>query len=166
MVIRGKLQITTPSDREIVMTRVFDAPRNLVFDAWTKPELLKRWLTGPEPWILDVFEVDLRVGGSARFVWRKGEATMGMTMTYREIVRPERLVNTEKFDNPWYPGVAISTLVLIERDGKTTATNTMLYETKDIRDSVLKTPMDEGVEYSYTKLDKMLAEARKAATGQ
>ena len=118
----GTLQITTPSEREITMTRVFDAPRSLVFDAWTKPELLKRWLGVRGGWSMAVCEVDLKVGGTFRFVWRKGSdgTEMGMGGVYREIVRPERLVNTESFDNPWYAGEALDTMVLVERGGRTT----------------------------------------------
>ncbi len=83
------LEITTPSDREIVMTRVFDAPRDLVFDAYTKPELLKRWLLGPRGWSMPVCEIDLRVGGAYRYVWRRDPDgnEMGMGGVYREIVR-------------------------------------------------------------------------------
>ena len=98
----GTMQVTTPSEREIAMTRVFDAPRSLVFDAWTKPELLKRWLGVRGGWSMVVCEVDLKVGGTYRFVWRKGldGPEMGMGGVYREVVRPERLVATESFDNP------------------------------------------------------------------
>ena len=135
----GTLQITTPSDREIVMSRVFDAPRNLVFDAWTKPELLKRWLGVRGGWSMAVCEVDLRVGGAYRFVWRGPDgAEMGMGGVYREIVAPERLVATESFDDPWYPGEAVDTTVLVEEGGKTTATTTVLYESEEIRDAVLE----------------------------
>src|SRR5207247_8670465 len=100
------LQLTTPSDREIAMTRVFDAPRKLVFDAHTKPELVKRWLLGPPGWSMPVCEIDLRVGGRFRYVWRRDNdgTQMGMGGVYREIVAPERIVNTEKFDEAWYPG--------------------------------------------------------------
>src|SRR3989454_4488921 len=100
-----KLQITTPSDREIAMTRVFDAPRSLVFDAFTKPELVKQWLLGPPGWSMPVCEIDLRVGGTYRYVWRHANGNeMGMGGVYREIVAPERIVATQKFDEPWYPG--------------------------------------------------------------
>lgn len=133
------LQITTPSEREIAMTRVFDAPRELVFDAWTKPELLKRWLGVRNGWSLEVCEVDLKVGGAFRFVWRGPDgAEMGMGGVYREIVRPERLVSTERFDDPWYEGEALDTIELVEQDGKTTATTTVLYESHEIRDAVLE----------------------------
>jgi uncharacterized protein YndB with AHSA1/START domain len=102
--------VTTPSEREIAMTRVFDAPRKLVFEAFTRPELITRWLLGPPGWTMVVCEIDLRVGGAYRYVWRKDNGTeMGMGGVFREIVAPERIVQTEKFDNPWYEGEAIST---------------------------------------------------------
>jgi uncharacterized protein YndB with AHSA1/START domain len=158
MMNTGTLEVTTPSDREIAMTRVFNAPRRLVFDAWTKPELLKRWLGVRNGWSFAVCEVDLKVGGAYRFVWRGRDGTeMGMGGVYREIAKPERLVSTESFDDPWYEGEALDTLVLIEQGGKTTATMTMLCATKEIRDSVLKSGMDGGVAESYDVLDKVLA---------
>jgi uncharacterized protein YndB with AHSA1/START domain len=154
----GTLQITTPSEREIVMSRVFDAPRSLVFDAWTKPELLKRWLGVRGGWSMVVCEVDLRVGGAYRFVWRGPDgAEMGMGGVYREIVPPERLVATESFDDPWYPGEALDTTVLVEEGGKTTATTTVLYESEEIRDAVLESGMARGVAESYDMLAEYLA---------
>jgi uncharacterized protein YndB with AHSA1/START domain len=154
----GTLQITTPSEREIVMSRVFDAPRNLVFDAWTKPELLKRWLGVRGGWSMVVCEVDLRAGGAYRFVWRGPDgAEMGMGGVYREIVSPERLVATESFDDPWYPGEALDTTVLAEEGGKTTATTTVLYESEEIRDAVLESGMARGVAESYDMLAEYLA---------
>ena len=154
----GTLQLTTPSEREIVMSRVFDAPRNLVFDAWTKPELLERWLGVREGWSMVVCEVDLMVGGAYRFVWRGLDgAEMGMGGVYREIVSPERLVATESFDDPWYPGEAIDTTVLVEEGGKTTATTTVLYESEEIRDAVLESGMARGVAESYDMLAEYLA---------
>lgn len=155
------LQVTTPSDREIAMTRVFDAPRCLVFDAWTKPELLKRWLGVRGGWTFAVCEVDLKVGGAYRFVWRgTGGDELAMGGVYREIVRPERLVNTEKFDDPWYSGEALDTMVLVEQDGKTTCTTTVRYESLEARDGVLSSGMETGVAESYDKLDELLASIR------
>jgi uncharacterized protein YndB with AHSA1/START domain len=153
------LTITTPTEREIVMTRVFNAPRNLVFDAWTKPELLKRWLGVRGGWSLVVCEVDLRVGGAYRYVWARGDdgPRMGMGGVFREIVRPERIVATELFDEPWYPGEALDTTVLVEQGGKTTVTTTVRYESQDVRDAVLKTPMERGIAESYDKLAEYLA---------
>ena len=154
----GTLQLTTPSEREIVMSRVFDAPRNLVFDAWTKPELLERWLGVRGGWSMVVCEVDLRVGGAYRFVWRGLDgAEMGMGGVYREIVSPERLVATESFDDPWYPGEAIDTTVLVEEGGKTTVTTKVLYESEEIRDAVLESGMARGVAQSYDMLAEYLA---------
>lgn len=101
----GTLQLTTPTDREISMRRVFASPRTLVFDAFTKPELLRRWFFGPPGGTLVVCEVALIVGDSFRYVWRSPDGTeMGMGGICLEITRPERLVATEKFDQPWYPG--------------------------------------------------------------
>src|SRR6059058_3725540 len=108
----GTLRVTTPGDREIVMTRVFDAPRRLVFDAFTRPELLKRWF-GPRGWSLVVCEVDLKVGGSFRFLLRGPDGQdMGMRGTYREIVPGERSIHTESFDD--FPGESTVTTVLVE----------------------------------------------------
>jgi len=154
----GALKVTARSDREIVMTRVFDAPGNLVFDAYTKPELLKRWLGVFGGYSMPVCEVDLRVGGTYRFVWRGPDgAEMGVRGVYREVVRPERLVHTEKFDEAWYPGESLITTVLAEQGGKTTLTVTMRYESREARDAVLKSPMESGVAQSYDKLAELLA---------
>jgi uncharacterized protein YndB with AHSA1/START domain len=153
------LKVTTPTDREIEMTRVFDAPRNLVFDAWTKPELLKRWLGAMPGWSMPICEIDLKVGGSYRYVWRNDAdgTDMGMGGVYREIVPVERIVATEKFDQSWYPGEAVGTMVFAEQDGKTMLTQTMRYESQEARDAVLKSGMETGVESSYDKLEELLA---------
>ena len=159
----GALEITAAGEREIVMTRVFDAPRRLVWDAHTRPELLKRWLLGPDGWQLVVCDMDLRVGGAYRWVWRKEKIgkDMGMGGVYREVKAPERIVSTEKFDDPWYPGEGVGTLVLTEEDGgKTRLVQTTLYESREARDGVLKSPMDEGVSASYDRLDKVLESLR------
>ena len=154
-----KLTIAAHSDREIVMTRVFDAPRKLVFEAWTKPELLKRWLLGPPGWSMVICEVDLKVGGRYRYVWRRDSngTTMGMGGVYREVVVPERIVATEKFDEAWYPGEAVGTMVFVEQGGRTTLTQTLLYESRAARDAVLASPMEQGVEASFNRLEEMLA---------
>jgi uncharacterized protein YndB with AHSA1/START domain len=156
MLNTGTLQVTLPSDREVVLTRVFDAPRELVYDALTKPELLKRWF-GPRGWSLVICEVDLRVGGAWRFVLRgPGGAQMGMRGVYRELVRPERTVHTESFDE--YPGESVVTGVLVERDGKTTLTGTVLYESKEVRDAVVSSGMEHGAAETYDKLAELLPE--------
>lgn len=154
----GTLRITTPSDRELAMTRVFDAPRRLVFEANTKPELVKRWLGVQNGWSLAVCEIDLRVGGSYRYVWRKAnQPAMGMGGVYREIVPDERIVVTETFDDAWYEGEAMNTVTFVELDGKTTLTMTLLYASKEVRDSVLKSPMESGVAAGFNKLEELLA---------
>jgi uncharacterized protein YndB with AHSA1/START domain len=153
----GSLKVTTPTDREIVLTRVFDAPRNLVFDAFSKPELLKRWF-GPRGWSLVTCDVDLRVGGGFRFVMRGPDGKdMGMRGTYRELAPPERSVHTESFDD--YPGESQVTAVFTEEDGKTTLTATILYPSKEVRDIVIKSGMEHGAAESYDKLAELLAEA-------
>jgi uncharacterized protein YndB with AHSA1/START domain len=160
----GTLQLTTPSEREIAMSRVFDAPRSLVFDAWTKPELLTRWLGVRGGWSMVVCEVDLRVGGAYRFEWRGPDgAEMGMGGVYRELVPSERLVATESFDDPWYPGEALGTTVLVEEGDKTTATTTVLYESEEIRDAVLESGMARGVAESYDMLAEYLASSDRDA---
>ena len=154
----GKLQVTTPTDREIALTRVFDAPRHLVFDAYTKPELVKRWLGVHGGWSWAVCEIDRRVGGAYRYVWRGPDgAEMGMGGVYREVVPPERIVATEKFDQSWYPGEAVTTVTLVERDGRTTLTLTVRYESRDARDAVLKFPPAlQGVAAGFDKLAQLL----------
>jgi uncharacterized protein YndB with AHSA1/START domain len=155
------LKVTTPTDREIVMSRVFDAPRALVFEAYTKPELLKCWLGVFGGWSLAVCEIDLRVGGSYRYVWRgPGGAEMGMGGVFREIAAPERLVTTEKFDEPWYEGEAQGTVEFVERDGQTTLTMTMRYSSKAVRDAVLQSPMKEGVGQGFDQLAEVLSSLR------
>jgi uncharacterized protein YndB with AHSA1/START domain len=165
--MKSALQVTMQGDREIVMTRVFDAPRHLVFDAWTKPELVRRWLTGPPGWSMPVCEIDLRVGGRYRYVWRHPDRPeMGMGGVHLEIVAPERIVATQLFDQDWTGGEAVGTLVLIEKDGKTTATNTVLYASREVRDVVIKTGMAEGVNMSYNRLAEFLATQRAQGAGR
>ena len=160
----GDLKLTTRGDREIVMTRDFHAPRQLVFDAFTKPELIKRWLLGPDGWSMPVCEVDLRVGGKYRYVWRKndGGQEMGMSGVFREVDKPARVVNTEKFDEAWYPGEAIDTTEFTEKSGRTTVTQTVLYVSKEARDGVLKSGMESGVKRSYDRLEEILAAGSSA----
>ncbi|MDN0077309.1 SRPBCC family protein [Crenobacter sp. SG2303] len=157
-----KLAIAAHADREIVIMRTFDAPPRLVFDAWTKPELLKRWLTGPSGWTMVVCEVDLQIGGSYRFIWRQDVdgTEIGNHGVYREIVPAERLVCTELFDDPWYPGESLISTTLAKQDGKTVYTCTLRYESRQARDLVLDSPMEGGVAQSYNRLDELLATLR------
>ena len=126
----GATTFTTPSDREIRMTRVFDAPRRLVFEAYTNPEHVPHWMLGPEGWTMPVCEIDLRPGGAWHFVWRRSDGTeMEMRGVYREITPPARLVNTESWGSGWPE--TINTLILSEENGKTTASQTILYPSKE-----------------------------------
>jgi uncharacterized protein YndB with AHSA1/START domain len=152
------LNVTTPTDREIVVTRTFDATRRLVFDCLTKPELVRRWLLGPPGWTMPVCEIDLRVGGRYRYVWRQTSGReMGMGGIYREIVRPERIVTAELFDEDWTGGETLVTAVLTAEGGKTTLTTTILYSSKEARDSALGTGMTEGMSAGYNLMEELLA---------
>jgi uncharacterized protein YndB with AHSA1/START domain len=158
--MKNALKLTTQGEREIAMSRLFDAPRSLVFDAFTKPDLVRRWLLGPDGWSMPVCEIDLKVGGAYRYVWRRDSdgTEMGMGGVYREIVADQRIVATEKFDQAWYPGEAVGTLVLTEESGKTRVTQTVLYASREARDGVLKSGMESGVARSYDRLEEQLSE--------
>lgn len=152
------LRVTTPNEREVAMTRVFDAPRHQVFDAFTKPELLKRWFYGPDGGSLDVCEIDLRVGGAYRYVWgTPGGEQMTARGVFREIVPPELIVNTESFEESWYPGEALITVRLVEAGGTTTLTTTARYESQEARDTALRSGMEHGVRAGYDRLARILA---------
>ena len=152
------LSVTTPSDREIVIARRFDAPRPLVFDCHTKPELVRRWMLGPPGWTMPVCEIDLRVGGYYRYVWRSPEGNdMGMKGRFREIARPEMFASNELFDEDWTGGETVATTVFTEVDGRTTATATIVYASREARDGALATGMAEGMEMSFKNLDALLA---------
>ena len=158
-------QITASGDREIVMSRVFNAPRRLVFEAYTKPELLKRWLLGPPGWEMVVCNVALKVGDRYRYEWRNTNGyQFGNGGVCREFVPPERIVVTEAMDGQ--PGEALVTTTLVEQSGKTTLTSTMLFESREIRDMVLKSGMDRGVAASYDRLDTLLAARPTQASSQ
>lgn len=156
MSIADTLQVTTPSDIEILIERDFNAPRQLVFDAHTKPELMKLWLFGPDGWRLDVCEVDLRVGGKYRLVFAKGEVSMGMGGEYRDIDAPARLVTTELFDQDWTGGETLCTATFDERGGKTRLRNRIVYSSKQARDGALQSGMTDGMEAGYARLEKIL----------
>jgi uncharacterized protein YndB with AHSA1/START domain len=150
------LKITMPTEREIAMTRVFDAPRRLVFEAWTNPKHVPRWLLGPDGWTMPVCEIDLRTGGSWHFVWRKSNGTeMAMRGEYREVTPPERLVNTECWGAEWPE--TLNTLVFTEEHGRTTMTLTILYPSKEARDAAFKTGMSDGASQSFDRLEDYLA---------
>ena len=156
---RNALTVTLPSDLEIKMTRVFNAPRRLVFDCYTKPEHLTRWF-GRRGDSLSVCEVDLRVGGAYRFVFQLREGgEMAMRGVYHEIASPERLVNTEIFDDYADLGETVGTLVLEERDGKTYMTATSLYSSKEARDGMIESGMEGGAGESFDRLEELMEAA-------
>jgi uncharacterized protein YndB with AHSA1/START domain len=153
----GQMTLSVVSDREIVVTRSFNAPRKLVFDAYTRAEHVSRWLGVFGNWTMPVCEIDLRVGGSYRYVWRGADGrTMGLGGTFREIVPPERVVATERFDEAWYPGEAVDTAIFTENAGKTTLTLSVVYDSKEALEAALKTPMEQGMATGFDTLAEVL----------
>lgn len=158
----NKSTVALPNDLDVVVIRTFSAPRELVFDAWTKPELVKRWMLGPPGWSMPVCEMDLRVGGKFRWRWRGVDgAEFGFTGVFREIVRPSRIVHTEIFDpgdvGGSMGGEALITNELTEANNVTTCRMTLRYQSKADRDAALGTGMTDGMEQSFKTLDALLA---------
>jgi uncharacterized protein YndB with AHSA1/START domain len=155
-------KVTTPSDREIRLTRVFDAPRHLVFEAMTKPEHVKQWWGRlGEGYSVPVCEIDLRLGGRWRFVSRhpNGEAVFyGM---YREIEAPERLVFTEIYE-PFPDAESVVTAMFTDENGKTRLTVSVLYPSLEVRDMVIKTGMAKGAGVSYDRLEDLVRELQRS----
>jgi uncharacterized protein YndB with AHSA1/START domain len=150
----GTLKVTTRGEREIVMERVFDAPRELVWEAMTTPELVKRWY-GPRGHDLVVCEIDFRVGGKWRYVLRRPAGKdLGQFGEFREIVKPEKIVMTEGFDD--FPGIAVDTIVFTEHAGKTTLTLTVEAPSKEARDGIIASGMEHGAAETYDRLNEML----------
>lgn len=154
-----RVVLTTPSDTEIEITRSFEAPARLVFDAWTKPEHLVRWF-GARGWTLEVDELDLRPGGRWRYVMRNQDgAMMAMHGTYMEVSPPHRLVTTESFEAEEFEnmgGETVNTLTLEESGNVTTLRQVTRYQSREQRDSALASPMEEGIEQSFGRLDELL----------
>jgi len=158
----ARVQLTSRGDRELVMTRVFNAPRRLVFDAWTKPELVSRWFGAREGWNTTC-EIDLRPGGNYRFVMHGPDGlVIALRGEYREVVRPERLVTAEAYEGfsekGWRPEDAtLSTMTFIEENGRTIWTVTQVYPSKEVRDAVLHDPnMQTGMNEGFRHLDDVL----------
>ena len=152
------LKITTPSDLEIAMTRVFDAPRHLVFDAMTTPEHVKRWFECAE-FALPVCEIDLRAGGAYRFIMRSPDGVDStLRGIYREVARPERVVFTERFSMPGFTSDEYQvTSTFVESGGRTTLTTTILHKTKENRDGHLNSGIEKGVAPAYDRLAEVVA---------
>lgn len=154
----GKLELSMPSDREVQFTRLFNAPRALVWDCHTKPELVRRWMLGPPGWTMPVCEIDLRVGGRYRYVWRNEDGRdMPMGGVFRELAAPERMVSAELFDEDWTGGETVNTTVFSEIGSRTLMTLTVLYASQAARDGALKSGMMDGMEMGYAALDDLLA---------
>ena len=146
---------TTPSDCEFVMTRVVDAPRRLVWEAWTDPQHVPQWLLGPDGWTMPVCEIDLRPGGRWHYLWRRDDGSeLDMHGEYREIAPPDRLTFTERWGDEWPE--TLNTLVFTEADGRTTIAQTVRYPSKEARDAALATGMTDGLEAGYERLDQVL----------
>ena len=155
-------QATTPSDREIRLTRLFDAPRHLVFEAMTKPEHVRRWWGClDDRYSVTVCEIDLRPGGAWRFVGRGPKGEFAFHGVYREIAAPERVVFTEIFE-PFPDIESVVTSVLTEEGGKTRLTAMALYPSVEVRDSVLKTGMARGAGISYDRLEDLVRELQRS----
>ena len=151
----GETTFTTPSDREVGVTRVFDAPRGLVWKTYTEPEHLRQWMLGPDGWSMEVCEIDLRPGGAYRFAWRKDDGSeMTIAGVHREVEPPERLVSTESWGPEWPE--ALNTIVFSEEDGRTTLSITVLYPTQEARDAALATGMTDGMTMSLDRLEEIL----------
>lgn len=157
------MKVTLPSDREIVLTRVFNAPRELVFEAFTKPEHVRNWW-GTRNSTKVLFEAEVRPGGSWRYVILNGEGQeVPFTGVYQEVSPPERLVYTGVYDvEPFNAGdPALNTAIFTEEAGRTLLTVTTVYPTKEIRDFVLGTGMESGAAESYDRLAELLADLSK-----
>jgi uncharacterized protein YndB with AHSA1/START domain len=156
---RHATEFTTPNDVEVVATRVFDAPRQVVWDVFTRAEHLPHWMTGPDGWTMPVCEVDFRVGGKWHFVWRRDderESEFGMTGEYLEIVPIERYANTENWGGDWPE--ATSTYVFSDTpDGGTLTVCTARFASKEVRDRAIGTGMNDGWGTSYARLDAYLS---------
>ena len=153
----NQVNVVASGEKAILITRSFKAPRNLVFDAMSKPEMMKQWFHGPPGWTLTTCEMELRVGGTYRWVWTNGKGhEMGMGGTVLEVDPPSRFKTTEKFDDAWYEGEAENTLVLTEENGVTLMSLTVEYGSTKARDGVLAGPMASGMDASYDRLDVFL----------
>ena len=151
----GVTTFATPTDTQVVITRVVDAPRHIVYQAYTVPRHLQQWMLGPEGWTMPVCEMDLRTGGSWRYVWRKSDgAEMDMGGLIKEVVTNQRLVTTEKWGPEWPE--TVNMVEFTESDGQTTITLTVTYPSREARDAALKTGMKDGMEPSFARLDKLV----------
>lgn len=161
-----KAKVSLPTDREVVVTRSFNASRELVWEAYTKPELVQRWLLGPPGWTMPVCEMDVRVGGKFRWVWRSEAdgSQFGFHGEFKEVDEPAKIRHTEAYDpgdvggNMGEAGEAMVTLTLSEKDGVTMMSTRIDYGSKEARDAAVSTGMTDGMEMSYQNLETLLEE--------
>lgn len=152
----GSAELNLPSDTEILITREFDAPAELVFDVWTTPEHVRNWW-GWETDPMTVCEIDLRVGGKWRFIAiNEDYGEVDFYGEYLEIDRPHRLVSTEVFA-PYPDSPAVNTLTLEENDGVTTMTILVEYPSKEARDATIASGMESGLQHSLDRADRVLS---------
>jgi uncharacterized protein YndB with AHSA1/START domain len=156
----NKLTVTTPTDRQIVMTRSFDAPRRLVWAALTSSELIRRWLYAPDGWTMTTCDMDVRVGGPFRWSWDGPDGKPAMTVSgeHREVDPPNKLVHTERMrlGSDMDLGELLATIELTEKDERTTLRMTLLFNSKQERDGALQSGMERGVSAGYDTLDDVL----------
>jgi uncharacterized protein YndB with AHSA1/START domain len=155
------LTITTPGDRDIVVVRQFDAPRDLVFLCYSRPELLRRWYGMPD-WTTFVCDIDFRVGGKYRIGQRSPDGyELASQGVYTVIVEPERIDQTEYYDDDWTKGGSVNSLIFTEKDGRTTTTLTVTYSSPEARAAAVATPMADGMEIGFKRLDAVLAQEQQ-----
>jgi uncharacterized protein YndB with AHSA1/START domain len=161
------IEVSQPSDREVRVVRTFNAPRQLVWDAHTKPELMQKWCYGFEGWTLPICEMDVREGGKYRWRWRSNAdgSEFGFYGAFREVSAPSKLAHDQYFD-PGHMDYAMPvgdpcliTLEFSEVDGVTTLAMTMKFVSKEARDDAFSTGMTDGMEVGYVRIDDLLKNA-------
>jgi uncharacterized protein YndB with AHSA1/START domain len=161
------LRISTPTDTTIVITRTFDAPRRLVWEAFFVPDKMRRWMLPPPGWTMTVCEVEARVGGALRLAWKNEDAdpVMKIQGVFKEVVPHERIVHTEAMltGSGETVGTLVETHEFTEKGGVTTMRITQTYGSKEARDGAIASGMDQGMEAGYQQLDAMLARSAKGA---
>ena len=155
----GTATVTLPTDEQILITREFDAPKHLVYEAWTTPELVKRWWSGQRGKVT-IAEIDLRVGGMWRYVMvAEGGFEVAFHGEYREIVPNERIVMTDVYE-AMPDGEALVTVTFTEKDGRTVLTSLMQLPSREVRDAVISSGMEAGMQESLNRLEEVAISLR------
>jgi uncharacterized protein YndB with AHSA1/START domain len=152
-------KLEAQGDREIVVVRTFNAPRELVFEAFTKPELVQRWMLGTDGWTMPVCRIDFRKGGKGRYEWQSPDAKQSMALSteFLEILPPEKIVHRESFDGTPSPVESTITSTFVEKAGRTTLTMVIRYDSPDVRGFMLKSGMSHGMSLSFDRLEGIVA---------